>query len=77
MRTASLLGIYVAASRWHSGQRSRGYRLLCRAGRRLAARGFPAPINQTETIRAALADPVFRGAARRAYRVLFRNRDLL
>jgi hypothetical protein len=77
MNTAALIAIHVAAARWYTSQRSRGYRLLARAGRRLATRGFPEPLNQTETIRALLADPASRGAARRAYRVLFRNRDLL
>lgn len=76
-RVSALVGIYVAASRWHSGQHARGYRLLSKAGLRLRDQGLNQPLNQQPAIRALLQDPAARGAARRAYRILFRNRDLL
>jgi hypothetical protein len=43
MSTDKLLALYRFAAQWHSGQDSQGYRILCRAGRRLRARGITDP----------------------------------
>lgn len=40
MKTNTILAVYAVAADYYSGQWSRGYRVLCTAGRRLQAKGI-------------------------------------
>jgi hypothetical protein len=74
VRSAKLFALYVICSRWHTGQWSRGYRLLCRSGGLLHKIGIRNPLDQ---IKLARSPRKFRGDFFRFYRKFYKLRNTL
>jgi hypothetical protein len=73
-RTPRNLAVYAFGARWHSGQWSQGYRMMCRAGEKLRRIGIPRPLDTLKRNPLRRWPVEARREFIRTYRVLYRNR---
>ncbi len=66
MYLARWFAVYAICSRWHGGQWSRGYRMMCLAGQLIRNIGIDRPLDQIN-----LKRPEFRRAFIQQYRRLW------